>query len=185
MTRLAEFKSAVEFRAWLHRNHQTTSELSVRIFKVHAANRGLTYAPALEEALSYGWIDGVRRRVDDDSFSIRWSPRKPDSIWSNLNLAHVARLTRAGRMQPAGLEVFRRRKAHRTGIYSFEQPPVTLGPEYLRRFKRHQKAWTWFEVQSPSYRRKVVHWVMRARQPETRARRLATLIAASARKVRC
>jgi uncharacterized protein YdeI (YjbR/CyaY-like superfamily) len=185
MSELNEFRSAAEFGAWLRKNHKTATELSVRIFKVHAADRGMTYAPALDEALSYGWIDGVRRRVDDDSFSIRWCPRKPNSIWSNVNLAHVARLTREGRMQRAGLEVFGQRQAHRTGIYSFEQPPATLGPEYLRRFKRDKDAWKWFEAQAPSYRRKVIHWVMRGRKSETREKRLATLIAASARKVRC
>lgn len=184
MNRLTEFRSAAQFRAWLRKNHQTATELGVRIFKVHAADRGLTYAPALDEALSYGWIDGVRRRIDDDSFSIRWCPRKPGSIWSNINLGHIARLTREGRMQPAGLAAFQRRKPHRTGIYSFEQPPATLDPEYVRQFKRDRDAWKWFEAQAPWYRRKVIHRVMRGRKAETREKRLAALIAASASKVR-
>lgn len=185
MSRPTEFKTADQFRAWLRKNHKTGTELVVRIFKVHAAVRGLTYAAALDEVLSYSWIDAVRRRIDDDSFSIRFAPRKPDSIWSNVNLRHIARLTREGRMQPAGHAAFKRRKAHRTGIYSFEQPPATLAPEYVRQFKRQKAAWNWFEAQAPSYRRKVIHWVMRGRKPETREKRITTLIAASAREVRC
>ena len=181
---LAEFRTPAAFRAWLRKHHRTATELGVRIFKVHAADRGLTYPQALDEALSYGWIDGVRHGIDDDSFSIRFTPRKPGSIWSKVNVVHVGRLTRAGRMTRAGLAAFAGRKEHRTGVYSFERPAATLAAEFASRFRKNRTAWRWFEAEAPWYRRKVLHWVMRARREATREKRLRALIAASARQVR-
>lgn len=184
MTALLEFKAATEFRVWLRKNHRTASEAVVRLFKVHAADRGLTYRAALDEALCYGWIDGVLHRIDQDSHSIRWTPRKPGSIWSNVNVRHVERLIREDRMAPAGLRAFAKRTADRTGIYSFEQAPATLAPELVRQFKRNRAAWKWFETQAPSYRRKLIHWVMRGKKAETRAKRFDSLVTASSRGVR-
>lgn len=184
MTELAEFKTAKQFRAWLRRNHRSAKDIVVRLYKVHALDQGLGYAEALDEALSYGWIDAVRHRLDEDTMSIRWCPRKPGSIWSNINVRHVARLTREGRMQAAGIAAFEKRQANRTGVYSFEQPPATLAPAFLRQFKRDQKAWQWFEKQAPSYQRRMIHWVMRGKQEETRRKRLGTLMAASRREQR-
>ena len=182
---VVSFPVAAAFRAWLQRNHAGATHLVVRLFKTHAAGQGLTYGPALDEALCYGWIDGVRRRLDDDSFSIRFTPRKPRSIWSMVNVAHVERLTAAGRMKPAGLAAFALRDARRTGIYSFEQEAAELAPEYRKRFRARRAAWAWFEAEAPWYRRKVIHWVMSAKQESTRLSRLERLIAASAGKIRC
>ena len=173
---LASFRRQAAFRAWLTKHHRTTTELVVRIFKTHAADRGLTYAQALDEALCYGWIDGVRRRVDEDSFSIRFTPRKSRSIWSNVNVRHVGRLIEAGRMTKAGMAAFEAREAGRTGIYSFEQPPKTLDPSYSRTFRANAAAWTYFQEQPPWYRRTTSFWVMSAKREETRAKRLAALI---------
>src|SRR5690606_19452029 len=182
---VVSFRSATAFRAWLKRHHASASHLVVRLFKTHAADQGLTYGPALDEALCHGWIDGVRRRLDDDSFSIRFTPRKPRSIWSKVNVAHVERLAAAGRMTPAGRAAFAAREARRTGIYSFEQEAVELAPQYRKRFRAQRAAWAWFEAEAPWYRRKVIYWVMSAKQEATRLSRLERLIAASARKTRC
>lgn len=183
---IVSFRTAAAFRAWLHRHHAGATHLVIRLFKTHAAGQGLTYGPALDEALCYGWIDGVRRRLDDESFSIRFSPRKPRSIWSKVNVAHVARLTASGRMSPAGLAAFAQRDARRTGIYSFEQQEAAeLAPDYRKRFRAQRSAWAWFEAEAPWYRRKVIHWVMSAKQESTRLSRLERLIAASGSKIRC
>jgi uncharacterized protein YdeI (YjbR/CyaY-like superfamily) len=155
--------------------------LVVRCCKIHAAHRGVTYAEALDEALCYGWIDGVRRSVDADTFSVRFTPRKPRSTWSRVNVRHVERLTREGRMAEPGLAAFAGRDDRRTGVYSFEQRSVKLGREYAREFRDNAAAWSYFQTQPPWYRRTSTHWVMSAKRAETRAKRLATLIDYSAR----
>ena len=175
------FKTPAAFRAWLKKNHRTATELVVRLFKVHAAGRGITYAQALDEALCFGWIDGVRRGLDADSFTIRFSPRKPRSIWSRVNVAHVERLVRTKRMTPPGLAAFEARDEKRTGIYSFEQRPTTLAPAHLRAFRANKAAWAHYQAQAPWYRRTSAYWVMSAKKEETRAKRLAILIDCSAR----
>jgi uncharacterized protein YdeI (YjbR/CyaY-like superfamily) len=174
------FKRAPAFRAWLRANGAKESDLLVRIRKAGSETEGITYAEALDEALCYGWIDGVRRRIDDDGFSIRFSPRKPTSIWSRINVAHVARLKAAGRMRKPGLAAFEARQERRTGVYSFERPPQVLPPAYQRRLRANTKAWDWFQKQAPWYRRVSTHWVVSAKKEETRERRLAQLIARSA-----
>jgi uncharacterized protein YdeI (YjbR/CyaY-like superfamily) len=176
----ARFRSQAAFRAWLKAHHRTATELLVRICKTHIAEQGLTYVEALDEALCFGWIDGVRRRIDADSFSIRFTPRKPRSIWSRVNVAHVERLIRSGRMARAGLAAYEGREESRTGIYSFEQRPTTLAPEYARLFQANRKAWTFFRSLAPWYQRTSTFWVMSAKKEETRMRRLGLLIARSA-----
>jgi uncharacterized protein YdeI (YjbR/CyaY-like superfamily) len=178
------FKTAATFRVWLGKHHKTASALVLRIAKRHAAASGITYAQALDEALCYGWIDGVRRRLDADSFSIRFSPRKPRSIWSHVNVRHAERLIQAKRMTEAGLAVFEAREDGRTGVYAFEQPPAELAPAFRRKFQKHKAAWAWFQQEAPWYRRTSNHWVMRAKREETRARRLETLITCSASRTR-
>lgn len=174
------FRTAAAFRTWLRANHATAEALVVRIAKTHAAASGITYAQALDEALCVGWIDGVRRSLDADSFSIRFSPRKRGSIWSLVNVRHVERLVAEKRMRPEGLRVFEARDPERTGIYAFEQGDVELAPAYLKRLRANKAAWAWFSAQAPWYRRTSSHWVMRAKREETRERRLATLIECSA-----
>ena len=174
------FKTPAAFRAWLRKHHKTATVLVLRISKNHAAASGVTYAQALDEALCSGWIDGIRRRQDADSFSVRFSPKKPRSIWSRVNLRHAERLIRAKRMTKAGLVVFEARKESRTGVYSFEQRPTELTPAYRRRFQATKAALAYFQQEAPWYRRTSGYWVMSAKRADTRLRRLETLIACSA-----
>lgn len=175
------FKSAAAFRTWLEKNHATATELWVGLYKKHASHRGLTYPDAVLGALCFGWIDGVMRRLDDDAIVQRFTPRKPGSTWSNINVAHVERLTREGRMAPAGLAAFAARSAAKTGIYSFERTqPAEFPLAQLRAFKANAAAWKFFNAQPPGYRRLATHRVASARQEATRQRRLEKLIAASA-----
>lgn len=173
------FPSPSAFRSWLSENHDTARELTVRLFKTHAADRGLTYAQALDEALCFGWIDGVRRSLDADSFSVRFSPRKPRSIWSRINVAHVERPIAAGRMTRAGLAAFEARDEARTGVYSFERRPAKLPAPYEKAFRASAGAWAYYQEQPPWYRRTTAHWVLSAKREETRERRLRTLIECS------
>ena len=178
------FATPALWRAWLRKNHRSASEILLRIARVHAARTGITYAQALDEALCYGWIDGVRRSLDADGFSIRFSPRKPRSIWSRVNIRHARRLIAAGRMTRAGLAAFEARKADRTAVYSFEQRPAELPPPLKRRFRLNGNAWRYFQKEAPWYRRTSTHWILSAKREETRLKRLETLIACSAEGVR-
>ena len=175
-SKLTAFKRPAALRAWLATNHRTSTELLLRCFKVDAADRGVTYAQALDEALCFGWIDGVRRSVDGHSFSVRFTPRKPRSIWSRVNVGHVERLIREGRMEAPGLEAFKARDEKRTAVYSFENRPKELPPDLAGVFQANRKAWSFFEKQAPYYRRTVVFWVMSAKQEATRRRRLDALV---------
>jgi len=172
------FSSQAEFRAWLERNHGTTTELLLRLSKVQAKGGGLTYRQALDEALCHGWIDGVRRRLDDVSFSQRFSPRKPKSAWSTVNIKRFRELHAEGRVRPAGLAAFEARvKSH----YSFESKPRSLSPALLRAFRARPKAWRFFSATPPWYQRTCCFYVMSAKQPQTRERRLGVLISHSER----
>jgi uncharacterized protein YdeI (YjbR/CyaY-like superfamily) len=140
----------------------------------------MTYAQALDEALCFGWIDGVRRRLDADSFSVRFSPRRPGSFWSAVNTRHATRLLAEGRMRPPGLAAFRMRDSAAPRRYSFEAKPRGLAPVYLRKLKATPRAFAFFQSRPPGYRRTCAFWVMSAKRPETREKRLAALIACSA-----
>lgn len=178
---VTHFKSASEFRAWLEAHHATVTELQVGFYKKDSGKVGLTYREAVDEALCFGWIDGVVRRLDEHSYTHRFTPRKSGSIWSNINVGHVARLTAAGKMHAAGLAAFAARDAKKTGIYSFERTvdPV-LPPAYLKQFRANRAAWKFFNAQPPGYRRLAIHHVIAPKQAATRERWLAKLIAASA-----
>jgi uncharacterized protein YdeI (YjbR/CyaY-like superfamily) len=178
------FRTPAAFRAWLEKHHATASELVLRLFKVHATHRGLTYAQALDEALCFGWIDGVLHRLDEDSFSLRFTPRKPKSIWSRRNVTHVERLTKAGKMTEAGLAAFRAKDDRRSGVYSFEQEALALSPAFVKSFRANAAAWASYQQQAPYYRRVTARWVMSAKREETRKKRLAVLIDCSARGVK-
>jgi len=178
------FRNAAALRAWLAAHHRDAEELILRCYKKHAAHRGVTYAEALDEVLCVGWIDGIRRSLDEDAYSIRMTPRKPRSIWSRVNVAHVERLIAAGRMTEAGLAVYRAREESRTGIYSFERAAMELAPELARRFRRNRGAWRFFLAQPPGYRRLMTYRIMSAKRESTRASRLDQLIEASARHTR-
>jgi uncharacterized protein YdeI (YjbR/CyaY-like superfamily) len=174
------FDSPAAFRRWLEAHHASAGELLVGYHKAHTGRPSLTWPESVDEALCFGWIDGVRRRVDDDRYTIRFTPRRKHSIWSLVNIRRVAVLTAEGRMRPAGVRAFEARRDARSGVYSFERPePAALSDADERRFKTHKKAWAFFQSQPPGYRKTVMHWVTSAKRAETRETRLATLIADS------
>ena len=173
------FSSAAELRRWFAKNHKSADVIVLQLMRKHVADQGVMYAQALDEALCYGWIDGVRRAYDADSFTTRFTPRRPRSIWSLVNIAHVKRLEAAGRMTKPGREAFAGRKAARSGVYSFERRSTALSPNFVKKFKANKAAWDFFSVQPPGYRRTSVFWVMSAKQSATRDRRLLQLIADS------
>lgn len=176
------FRTQRELRAWLERHHATSSELWIGLYRAHARDRGVVYGQALDEALCFGWIDGLRKGIDDDTWTIRFTPRKKGSIWSKINLRHMERLIAAGVVAPAGKRVFDERDTKKAGsTYSFENPTRRLDDDEERLFRKNMAAWAWWSAAAPSYRKTAVHWVHSAKQAETRARRLATLIADSAR----
>ncbi|HEX5601205.1 MAG TPA: YdeI/OmpD-associated family protein [Pyrinomonadaceae bacterium] len=173
------FSSPEKFRQWLERNHDSATELLLGFHKKSSGKKSITYAEALDEALCFGWIDGVRKNLNETSYTIRFTPRKPTSIWSNVNVKHVERLRKEGRMHAAGLEAYERRNPERTGIYSFENRPRELSPEYEKIFRLNKAAWKFFQEQPPGYKRLMVFRAMSAKKEETRLRRLQQLIESS------
>lgn len=179
MTSPTFFAAPAAFRQWLQAHAASSSELIVGFHKVASGQPCMTWSESVDEALCFGWIDGVRRRIDDHTYSIRFTPRKPSSIWSAVNIAKMEQLQTAGRMTPAGLQAFAHRKAGKSAIYSHEQAtPAELPASQLREFQRHKKAWQFFETTPPSYQKTLLHWVTSAKRPETRAARFAQLLAA-------
>jgi uncharacterized protein YdeI (YjbR/CyaY-like superfamily) len=174
--KLTFFRTPTDFRAWLDHHHASEKELWVGFYKVKSGKGGMVYRQALDEALCYGWIDGLLRSVDEDSYAQRFTPRKRDSTWSTANTQRVKELIVEGRMHPAGQAAFERRDRTKTGRYSFEQDAVALAPAFARRLKADRSAGAYFEAQPPGYRRVAVSWVMSAKKEETRARRFATLL---------
>jgi uncharacterized protein YdeI (YjbR/CyaY-like superfamily) len=175
------FETAAAFRAWLDEHHETETEVWVGMWKKATGRQSVTWAEAVDEALCFGWIDGLMRRVDAERHMQRFTPRKPTSNWSAINIANVERLRAERRMRPAGEAAFARRRDDRTAVYSHEQRknPV-LAPEEQAQLEADAAAWAYWSARPPSYRRQATWWVISAKRPETRARRLATLIADSA-----
>jgi uncharacterized protein YdeI (YjbR/CyaY-like superfamily) len=178
------FKSASECRRWLERNHDKVSEQWFGFYKKTSGKRGVTYQEALDEALCFGWIDGLKKSVDESSYTFRFTPRKPKSVWSLVNTRRAEELRKLGRMTPAGLKALAARDPAKSGIYSFENPARKLDETCEKEFKAHSEAWDFFQTQPPGYRRTASFWVMNAKQEATRLRRLASLIAASEKRTR-
>jgi uncharacterized protein YdeI (YjbR/CyaY-like superfamily) len=174
------FNTPAELRRWFQKNHATVTELWIGFYKKDSGLTGVTYKEALDEALCFGWIDGVRKSVDEFSYTIRFTPRKPTSTWSKVNVAHVERLIALGRMKPSGHAAYGARKENRTGIYTYEGKDQDLSAEYLKQLRANAIAWKYYQAQPPWYRRTSGRWVMSAKKEETRLRRLATLIEDSA-----
>ena len=175
------FATPAEFRKWLVANHAKAQELWVGFYKKESGRPSITWPESVDEALCVGWIDGIRKRLDDESYVIRFTPRKAQSTWSAVNIARVAELTREGRMRPAGLAAFERRSEAKSAIYSYEQKETAaFDEEAERQFRSNAKAWEFFQSQPPWYRRTATHKVLSAKREETRQKRLATLIADSA-----
>lgn len=178
------FKTPAGFRAWLRRNHAKWPELWVGFHKKASGNPSITWPEAVDEALCFGWIDGVRKSVDETRYTIRFTPRRATSIWSAVNIGRARALIAAGRMQPAGLDALNRRTEQRSQTYSYEQRVVTLDAKYQRRLKANEDAWTFFQAQPPWYRRTSAWWIMSAKLEATRLRRLGVLILHSAKRQR-
>jgi uncharacterized protein YdeI (YjbR/CyaY-like superfamily) len=170
------FDDAADFRAWLEENHETATELWMGLFKKHVTPRGLTWAEAVPEALCFGWIDSRAERIDDDAVRQRWTPRRSSSVWSQVNMDLVARLTEAGRMRPAGLAAFAKRKPEKSGIYAYENVARELTAEYARLLAASPRASHFWAAATPSYRKLATNWVMSAKQEATRERRMVQLI---------
>jgi uncharacterized protein YdeI (YjbR/CyaY-like superfamily) len=178
------FKTPSDWRAWLAKHHEHEKELLVGFYKVESGKPSITWPQSVDEALSFGWIDGVRRRVDDEAYTIRFTPRKPTSIWSAVNIKRMAELIAEGRVAPAGLAAFERRDEKRCETYSYERKMAAFDATALAHFMKERKAWEWFSAQAPSYQRAATHWVTSAKRPETREKRLGTLIVCSKRNQR-
>ena len=174
------FRSGAQFRAWLEKHHATDPELLLGFHKTSAGKGGITYKQALDEALCYGWIDGVRTNFDRDSYTIRFTPRKPKSHWSRINIKRAAELKAAGLMHAVGYATYQKRDESKTINYSYEMRKANLGAAYEKRLKANPKAWAFFTSQAPSYQRHAKFWVTNAKKEETRDRRLEVLIADSA-----
>jgi uncharacterized protein YdeI (YjbR/CyaY-like superfamily) len=175
------FATPAEFRAWLHEHHATAREQWVGFYRVGSGRPSITWPESVDEALCFGWIDGLRKSIDDVSYMIRFTPRKPDSIWSAVNMGRVAVLTDQGRMQPAGLAAYARRRDETSAIYSYEQrEQAALEEAEEQQFRANAAGWQFFQAQPRSYRQAAIRWVLSAKKPETRQSRLARLIDDSA-----
>ena len=174
------FETPAHFRAWLEANHATAAELWVGYYRKGVARPSLTWPESVDQALCFGWIDGVRRRIDDESYTNRFTPRRRGSNWSLVNIRKVQELTEQGLMHPAGLAAFEARDPDKSQEYSYENRPQGLDELYEAELRRHPAAWQYWETQPPHYRKGAAHWVMSAKREETRQKRLAALIADSA-----
>jgi len=170
------FEKPEAFRAWLEKHHASETALLVGFWKTHTGRPSMSWPQSVDEALAFGWIDGVRKRLDDDRYTIRFSPRKARSVWSAVNVRRVQELAEAGRMQPAGLRAFEARLENKTAVYSYEQRPERLPAAAEKQFRADKAAWAWWQAQTPSYRRAATWWVVSAKREDTRAKRLAQLI---------
>jgi uncharacterized protein YdeI (YjbR/CyaY-like superfamily) len=174
------FETPSQFRTWLQRHHRTATELWVGYYKKDSGTPSITWPESVDEALCFGWIDGLRKRIDAERYMIRFTPRRPGSIWSTVNTRRMEELTRAGRVRAAGRAAFEAREAKKSGVYSFEQrEAVAFEPALERRFRANRTAWTFFRAQPPGYRRLATFYVMSAKRAETRLRRLETVIGLS------
>ena len=178
------FKTATDFRKWLSKHHARQTELWVGFYKKDSGKLSITWPESVDEALCYGWIDGIRKSVDEVSYKIRFTPRRARSIWSAVNIKRVAELTREGRMQASGEKAFAARSENKSGIYAYEQRQPELPELYAKELQKNKAAAKFFESQPPSYRKVAMWWIVSAKQEETRIKRLQKLIEASAQSRR-
>jgi uncharacterized protein YdeI (YjbR/CyaY-like superfamily) len=173
------FAKPSDFRNWLEKNHKKETALLVGFYKVDSGKQSMTWSQSVDEALCFGWIDGVRKSIDHESYQIRFTPRKPGSIWSAVNIQKIEVLTKQGLLQPAGLARFENRNANKSKIYSYEKDEMKFSPEFKKQFKANKDAWDYFQSLAPSYRKLSTNWVMGAKQETTKLKRLNELIADS------
>ena len=169
------FPTEADFRRWLKTNHETAPELLVGFWKKGSGKPSIDWPQARDQALCFGWIDGVRRSLGDDAYTIRFTPRRKGSIWSKVNVDRFAALKADGQMTAAGERAYEENK-HKSGLYAYEKPLASLASEEERQFRKHKAAWSYWEAQPAGYRKTVLNWITTAKKPETRAKRLATLI---------
>ncbi len=173
------FETQHKFRSWLEKNHERESELLVGFYKVNSGKLSMTWSESVDQALCFGWIDGVRKSIDEESYSIRFTPRKKTSIWSSVNIKKMEVLRNSGLMTPAGETAFAFRTEKRSNIYSHESEAKQLDADLEKAFKTNKPAWEFFEKQPPSYKKVIVHWIMTAKQEKTRQSRLDKVIVES------
>jgi uncharacterized protein YdeI (YjbR/CyaY-like superfamily) len=179
MNKIRFFKKQKDFRKWLEKNHKRNNELWVGYYKKSSDKPSIDWPQSVDEALCFGWIDGLRKSIDGESYKIRFTPRKPGSIWSAANVKRAKELIELGLMQPAGMEAFNKKDEKKINRYSFERENVKLDKEYEKKFKLNKNAWEYFQSMTPSYKKTTVWWVMSAKQAETRLKRLKILIECS------
>ena len=170
------FATPADFRKWFEENHDNETELSVGFYKKGSGKPSITWPESVDQALCFGWIDGVRHRIDDEAYKIRFTPRKARSIWSAVNIKRIEELIEQGLVQQAGLDAYARREEARSRVYAFEQGDLRLEKTHEERFKKNRQAWKFFESQPPSYKKPALWWIVSAKQEATRERRLETLI---------
>jgi uncharacterized protein YdeI (YjbR/CyaY-like superfamily) len=173
------FQAPSDLRKWFEKNHATASELWVGFYKKDSGKTSITWPESVDEALCFGWIDGIRKSVDEISYKIRFTPRRQGSIWSAVNIKRATALTEEGRMRPTGAKAFAARRENKSGIYSYEQRQAELEEPYASKMRKNKAAWDFFQAQPPSYRKILSWWVISAKQEETRLKRLEKLIAES------
>ncbi len=178
------FKTQDDFRKWLERYHEMETELIVGFYKVDSGKPSMSWSQSVDQALCFGWIDGVRKSIDEESYSIRFTPRRNTSNWSAINIKKIEELTNAGLMKPAGLKAFSLRKENKSGIYSYENDPLFLDSTYAIQFSENKKAWDFFMKQAPSYKKAIMRWIMSATQEKTRQSRLEKTIRESEQQKR-
>ncbi len=174
------FKTPTAFRKWLKKNHSKETELLVGYYKVGSGKPSINWSQSVDQALCFGWIDGVRKSLGDESYCIRFTPRKTRSIWSAINIKKIEELTKRDLMQPAGLKSFKKMKGHRSNIYAYENDEMDLSSEFELKFKTNKIAWDFFRKQAPSYRKRMTYRIMTAKRVETQLSRLEELIGKSA-----
>lgn len=170
------FATQEEFRNWLAENHKSEKELVVGFYKVGTGKQSLSWSESVDEALCFGWIDGIRKSVDNESYCIRFTPRKKSSIWSAVNIKKMEELTNTGKMTAEGLKAFSFRTEKKSNIYAYETKAQELDFQYEEQFKKNTIAWSFFIKQAPSYKKTIIHWLMSAKQEQTRQQRLEKLI---------
>jgi len=175
------FRTPSDFRAWLNKNHAAAAELWVGFYRKSSGKPSITWPESVDEALCFGWIDGIRKRVDEVSYIIRFTPRRQGSIWSAINIRRAGELQKQKRMRAAGLKAFAERVEYRSGIYSYEKRPAELPRQSAKLLKKNKAAWDFFRTQPPSYRKMASWWIVSAKKEETRLQRVKKLIAASAK----
>jgi len=178
------FKTRKDFRKWLEKNHKIKKELYVGYYKKATGKLTMTWPQSVDEALCFGWIDGIRRSIDEESYCNRFTPRRATSRWSNINIKKVEELSKQGLMHSAGLEIYKKRKEERSGISSYENEAKELDKDLEERFKANKSAWEFFSKQAPSYKRTIIHWILSAKQEKTKLARLDKTITESEKQKR-